>query len=155
MHSRKRRKAGFAPVKKYVDGGVMDCPNPPCPPPSPDRVKSLIDSGMWKLGPNGELLRLSAEEINQKNYELSKATAMEELAVEDPATFAPTEVGFMTPERKEYLEKRAGELTPDEAREYATTSFDPFEGPNIVFGMAAGATPVDPVGAIIGQGLGS
>lgn len=153
MHSRKRRKAGFAPVKRYVDGGVMDCPNPPCPPPSADRVKSLIDSGMWKLGPNGELLRLSAEEINQKNLELSKATAMQELAVEDPATFAPTEVGFMTPERKDYLEKRAGELTPEEAREYATTSFDPFEGPNVVFGMAAGATPVDPVGAIIGQGL--
>ena len=131
----------------------MDCPNPPCPPPSPDRVKSLIDSGMWKLGPNGELLRLSAEEINQKNLELSKATAMQELAVEDPATFAPTEVGFMTPERKDYLETRAGELTPEEAREYATTSFDPFEGPNVVFGMAAGATPVDPVGAIIGQGL--
>ena len=67
MHSRKRRKAGFAPVKRYVDGGVMDCPNPPCPPPSPDRVKSLIDSGMWKLGPNGELLRLSAEEIDRDN----------------------------------------------------------------------------------------
>jgi len=153
MHSRKRRKAGFAPVKRYVDGGVMDCPNPPCPPPSADRVKSLIDSGMWKLGPNGELLRLSAEEINQKNFELSKATAMEELAVEDPATFAPTEVGFMTPERKEYLETRAGELTPEEAREYATTSFDPFEGPNVVFGMAAGATPVDPVGQVLGRGL--
>ena len=153
MHSRKRRKAGFAPVKRYVDGGVMDCPNPPCPPPSPDRVKSLIDSGMWKLGPNGELLRLSAEEINQKNFELSKATAMEELAVEDPATFAPTEVGFMTPERKDYLETRAGELTPEEAREYATASFDPFEGPNVVFGMAAGATPVDPVGQVLGRGL--
>ncbi len=153
MHSRKRRKAGFAPVKRYVDGGVMDCPNPPCPPPSPDRVKSLIDSGMWKLGPNGELLRLSAEEINQKNFELSKATAMEELAVEDPATFAPTEVGFMTPERKEYLETRAGELTPEEAREYATTSFDPFEGPNVVFGMAASATPVDPVGQVLSRGL--
>ena len=153
MHSRKRRKPGFAPVKRYVDGGVMDCPNPPCPPPSPDRIKSLIDSGMWKLGPNGELLRLSAEEINQKNLEISKATAMQELAVEDPATFAPTEVGFMTPERKEYLETRAGELTPEEAREYATTSFDPFEGPNVVFGMAAGATPVDPVGQVLGRGL--
>ena len=153
MHSRKRRKAGFAPVKMYVDGGVMDCPNPPCPPPSPDRVKSLIDSGMWKLGPNGELLRLSSEDINKKNFEISKATAMEELAVEDPATFAPTEVGFMTPERKDYLETRAGELTPEEAREYATTSFDPFEGPNVVFGMAAGATPVDPVGQVLGRGL--
>ena len=153
MHSRKRRKAGFAPVKRYVDGGVMDCPNPPCPPTSSDRIKSLLDSGMWKLGPNGELLRLSADEINQKNLEVSKATAMQELSVEDPATFAPAEVGFMTPERKEYLETRAGELTPEEAREYATTSFDPFEGPNVVFGMAAGATPVDPVGQVLGRGL--
>jgi len=153
MHSHKRRKPGFAPVKRYVDGGVMDCPNPPCPPPSTDRIKSLLDSGMWRLGPNGELLRLSAEEINQKNFETSKATAMQELAVEDPSTFAPTEVGFMTPERKDYLETRAGELTPEQAREYATTSFDPFEGPNLVFGMAAGATPVDPVGQVLGRGL--
>jgi len=98
-------------------------------------------------------LRMSPEEMNQAAYQRSQSQAMGELAVEDPRTFAPTTSGFMTPERKAYLESRAGKLTPEEAREYATVSFDPFEGPNLAFSFAAGATPLDPVGQIIGRGL--
>jgi len=153
MRNRKAKKKGFHPKKKYFAGGTVGCPNPPCPPDYDNRVQTLLASGMWAQGPNGELLRKSMDEINQERLDKSRADAMSQLAVEDPNTFAPTTSGFMTPERKTYLESRAGELTPEEAREYATVSFDPFEGPNLAFGFAAGATPVDPVGQIIGRGL--
>lgn len=153
MQSKKIRKKGLQPKKRYFAGGTVECPNPPCPPEYDNRVQTLLASGMWKQGPNGELLRKSPEELNKDAYEKSKRQAMGELAVEDPNTFAPTTSGFMTPERKAYLETRAGKLTPEEAREYATVSFDPFETPNLAFSFAAGATPVDPVGQIIGRGL--
>jgi hypothetical protein len=153
MQSKKIRKKGLQPKKRYFAGGTIECPNPPCPPEVDNRVQTLLNSGMWKQGPNGELLRKSPEELNRDAYEKSKQEAMGQLAVEDPNTFAPTTSGFMTPERKAYLESRAGKLTPEEAREYATVSFDPFEGPNLAFSFAAGATPLDPVGQIIGRGL--
>ena len=142
MRNRKAKKKGFHPKKKYFAGGTVGCPNPPCPPDYDNRVQTLLASGMWAQGPNGELLRKSMDEINQERLDKSRADAMSQLAVEDPNTFAPTTSGFMTPERKTYLESRAGELTPEEAREYATVSFDPFEGPNLAFGFAAGATPI-------------
>lgn len=155
MQSKKIRKRGLQPLKRYQVGGVTPCPNPPCPPDNEigNAAQRLVDSGAWKLGPNGELLRMSPEEMNQASYQRSQSQAMGELSVEDPRTFAPTTSGFMTPERKTYLESRAGKLTPEEAREYATVSFDPFEGPNMAFSFAAGATPLDPVGQIIGRGL--
>lgn len=153
MRNRKAKKKGFHPKKKYFAGGTVGCPNPPCPPDYDNRVQTLLASGMWTQGPNGELIRKSMDEINQERLDKSRADAMSQLAVEDPNTFAPTTSGFMTPERKTYLESRAGKLTPEEAREYATVSFDPFEGPNLAFSFAAGATPVDPVGQIIGRGL--
>lgn len=153
MQSKKIRKKGLQPKKRYFAGGTVGCPNPPCPPEYDNRVQALLASGMWEQGPNGELLRKSPEQINQEALEKSTQQAMGELAVEDPLTFAPTTSGFMTPERKAYLESRAGKLTPEEAREYATVSFDPFEGPNMAFSFAAGATPLDPVGQIIGRGL--
>lgn len=154
MQSKRLRKKGLQSKKKYNTGGTVGCPNPPCPPGYDNRVQTLLASGMWEQGPNGELLRRSPEELNQKAFEKSSKEAMGQLAVEDPATFAPTTSGFMTPERKTYLETRAGKLTPEEAREYGTVSFDPFEGPNIGFGFAAGAYPADPIGLIIGKGLG-
>ena len=153
MQSKKIRKKGLQPKKRYFAGGTVGCPNPPCPPEYDNRVQALLASGMWEQGPNGELLRKSPEQLNQEALEKSTQQAMGELAVEDPRTFAPTTSGFMTPERKTYLESRAGKLTPEEAREYATVSFDPFEGPNLAFSFAAGATPLDPVGQIIGRGL--
>ena len=154
MQSKRLRKKGLQSKKKYNTGGTVGCPNPPCPPGYDNRVQTLLASGMWEQGPNGELLRRSPEELNQEAFEKSSKEAMGQLAVEDPATFAPTTSGFMTPERKTYLETRAGKLTPEEAREYSTVSFDPFETPNIGFGFAAGAFPADPIGLIIGQGLG-
>lgn len=154
MQSKRLRKKGLQSKKKYNTGGTVGCPNPPCPPGYDNRVQTLLASGMWEQGPNGELLRRSPEELNQQAFEKASKEAMGQLAVEDPATFAPTTSGFMTPERKTYLETRAGKLTPEEAREYGTVSFDPFEGPNIAFGFAAGAFPADPIGLIIGQGLG-
>ena len=154
MQSKRLRKKGLQSKKKYNTGGTVGCPNPPCPPGYDNRVQTLLASGMWEQGPNGELLRRSPEELNQQAFEKSSKEAMGQLAVEDPATFAPTTSGFMTPERKTYLETRAGKLTPEEAREYGTVSFDPFETPNIGFGFAAGAFPADPIGLIIGQGLG-
>lgn len=153
MQSKKIRKKGLQPKKRYFAGGTVGCPNPPCPPEYDNRVQALLASGMWEQGPNGELLRKSPEQLNKEAFEKSTQQAMGELAVEDPRTFAPTTSGFMTPERKTYLESRAGKLTPEEAREYATVSFDPFEGPNMAFSFAAGATPLDPVGQIIGRGL--
>jgi len=154
MQSKRLRKKGLQSKKKYNTGGTVGCPNPPCPPGYDNRVQTLLASGMWEQGPNGELLRRSPEELNQEAFEKASKEAMGQLAVEDPATFAPTTSGFMTPERKTYLETRAGKLTPEEAREYGTVSFDPFETPNIGFGFAAGAFPADPIGLIIGQGLG-
>ena len=139
MQSKRLRKKGLQSKKKYNTGGTVGCPNPPCPPGYDNRVQTLLASGMWEQGPNGELLRRSPEELNQEAFEKSSKEAMGQLAVEDPATFAPTTSGFMTPERKTYLETRAGKLTPEEAREYGTVSFDPFETPNIGFGFAAGA----------------
>jgi hypothetical protein len=122
-------------------------------PPKSEVVKRMLASGNWKLGPNGELLRVSAEEANQAAYEASRAQAMKELAEENPAKYKPTTVGFMTPERKAYLENLDRPLTESEAREWATVSFDPSENPNLVFGMVAGSTPVEPVGALVGQGI--
>jgi len=158
MRSCKARPTGKRVVKNYAVGGVtsIPCPNPPCPPDNSVAnpvVRRMIESGAWELGPNGELMRVSVDDMQRTQYEKSRQQALRELAVEDPRTFAPTEVGFMTPERKAYLETRAGELTPEQAREYATVSFDPFEGPNMVFGFASSSTPVDPVGQIIGRGL--
>lgn len=115
-------------------------------PKKDDVVKRMLASGNWKLGPNGELLRVSAKEANQAALQRSREAA-------NPAKYSPTTVGFMTPERKEYLENLNRPLTPMEAREYATVSFDPSEGPNVLFGLAAGSTPVEPVGALVGQGL--
>jgi hypothetical protein len=111
-----------------------------------DVVERMLASGNWKLGSNGELLRVSAEEANQAALQQSRVAA-------NPAKYSPTTVGFMTPERKTYLEGLGRKLTPEEAREYATVSFDPSENPNLVFGMAAGSTPVEPIGAVVGQGI--
>jgi hypothetical protein len=115
-------------------------------PKKDDVVKRMLASGNWKLGPTGELLRVSAEEANQADLQRSREAA-------NPAKYSPTTAGFMTPERKEYLENLNRPLTPMEAREYGTVSFDPSEGPNVVFGLAAGSTPVEPVGALVSQGL--
>ena len=106
----------------------------------------MIDSGNWRLGPNGELIRVSAEEANQAALQQSREEA-------NPSRYSVTKSGFMTPERKEYLENIDRQLTPEEAREYATVSFDPFEGPNALFGLVAGSTPVEPVGAILSKAL--
>jgi hypothetical protein len=117
------------------------------PPMGDDVVKRMLASGNWKLGPNGELLRVSAEEANQAAYEASLAQAMEQLAEENPAKYKPTTSGFMTPERKEYLNNLDRPLTPEEAREWATVSFDPSEGANVLFSMVAPAGPVEELAA--------
>ena len=111
-----------------------------------DVVNRMLASGMFKLGPSGELLRVSAEEADQAAFQRSRIAA-------NPAKYSPTTVGFMTPERKAYLEGLGRKLTPEEAREYATVAFDPSENPNILFGMIAGSTPVEPIGALVGQGI--
>ena len=117
---------------------------------SPNRgseaVQRMLDSGNFKLGPNGELLRVSAEEANQAALQQSREAAY-------PEKYSPTTSGFMTPERKEYLENVDRRLTPEEAREYATVSFDPSEGPNMVFGAVAGEAPMEPVALLAGQAI--
>jgi len=117
---------------------------------SPNRgseaVQRMLDSGNFKLGPNGELLRVSAEEANQAALQQSREAAF-------PEKYSPTTSGFMTPERKEYLENIDRQLTPEEAREYATVSFDPSEGPNMVFGAVAGEAPMEPVALLAGQAI--
>lgn len=117
---------------------------------SPDRgseaVQRMLDSGNFKLGPNGELLRVSAEEANQAALQKSREEAA-------PEKYKPTTVGFMTPERKQYLENIDRQLTPEEAREYGTVSFDPSEGPNLVFGALAGEAPLEPVALLTGQAI--
>lgn len=91
---------------------------------------------MWKIGPNGELLRVSAEEANQAALQQSREAAF-------PEKYSPTTSGFMTPERKEYLENIDRQLTPEEAREWGTVSFDPSEGANMVFSMLAPGGPLE------------
>ena len=117
---------------------------------SPDRgseaVQRMLASGNFKLGPSGELLRVSAEEANRAALQRSREAAF-------PEKYSPTTSGFMTPERKEYLENIDRQLTPEEAREYATVSFDPSEGPNIVFGAVAGEAPMEPVALLAGQAI--
>ena len=109
-------------------------------------IKSMLASGNWKLGPNGELLRVSSEEANQADLQRSREAA-------NPAKYSPTEAGFMTPERKEYLENLDRPLTPMEAREYATVSFDPSEGANMLFSTLTPAGPVDAaVTKLVGAG---
>jgi len=101
-----------------------------------DRVAAMIASGKWKKGPNGELLRVS-EDSNKEAYEKSLAQANKELQSEGLQPSANSS-GFMTPERKAYLNNLKRPLTESEAREWATTSFDPSENPNIGFSLAAG-----------------
>ena len=109
-------------------------------------AQRMLDSGNWRLGPNGELIRVSAEEANQAAFQQSREAV-------NPSRYSATESGFMTPERKQYLENLDRELTPEEAREYATVSFDPFEGPNALFGLVSGSTPVEPFGVILSKAL--
>lgn len=115
-------------------------------PKKDDVVKRMLASGNWKLGPNGELLRVSAEEANQADLQRSREAA-------NPAKYKPTTVGFMTPERKDYLENLNRPLTPMEAREYGTVSFDPSEGANMLFSTLTPAGPVDAAATkLIGAG---
>ena len=105
-------------------------------PSSKDRVAAMIASGKWELGPNGELLRVSGDS-NKEAYEKSLAQANKELQSEGLQPSANSS-GFMTPERKAYLNNLKRPLTESEAREWATTSFDPSENPNLGFSLAAG-----------------
>lgn len=87
MRSCKSKKPGNRVVKSYAVGGVVDGDWPP-------EVKArMLASGNWKEGPNGELLRVSAEEANQAALQQSRQAAA-------PEKYTPTEVGFMTPERR-------------------------------------------------------
>ncbi len=95
-------------------------------------VKRMLDSGNWKLGPNGELIRVGAQEANQAALQKSKEAA-------NPTKYSPTKFGFMTPERKAYLEGLDRKLTPEEAREYATEAFNPSTNPNALFSLVAGS----------------
>ena len=142
----KRKDSCVMKVKRYQNGGSDPIKQRLERERLSEAVQRMLDSGNFKLGPSGELLRVSAEEANQAALQQSRVAA-------NPAKYSPTTVGFMTPERKRYLENLDRRLTPEEAREYGTVSFDPSENPNFVFGMAAGSTPVEPIGALVGQGI--
>tara|TARA_R110002096_G_scaffold295139_1_gene489616 strand:- start:88 stop:1296 length:1209 start_codon:yes stop_codon:yes gene_type:complete len=108
------------------------------------RVAAMIASGKWEAGPNGELLRVSGDS-NEEAYKKSLVQANKELQSEGLQPAANSS-GFMTPERKAYLNNLPRSLTESEAREWATTSFDPSENPNLAFSLAAGfSAPVTAV----------
>lgn len=109
-------------VRKYYNGGQ----NWP-----PELKARMLASGNWKEGPNGELLRVSAEEANQAALLQSRQAAA-------PEKYTPTEVGFMSDERREYLENLDRPLSREEAQEYATEAYNPSQPANVAFSTAAG-----------------
>ena len=65
MQSKKIRKRGLQPLKRYQGGGVTPCPNPPCPPDNEtgNAAQLLVDSGAWMLTPDNRLVRRDATEV--------------------------------------------------------------------------------------------
>tara|TARA_R100001510_G_C7656986_1_gene217860 strand:- start:4349 stop:4990 length:642 start_codon:yes stop_codon:yes gene_type:complete len=76
-----------------------------------ERVQAMLDSGAFKLGPQGELIRVPM----------------------------PSTTGVVSPERLKYLESLDRPLTESEAREYATHAFDPDSNPGRLYSTVSGA----------------
>ena len=80
----------------------------PTNPTREEKRKQMLESGKWREGESGELIR-----VNQP-------------------------VGLPSDERIKELEMMDRPLTESEAREYASAAFDPSSSMNVLFGLAAG-----------------
>lgn len=115
-------KKPISRVKKFSAGGEF----------WPPEVKArMLASGNWKEGPNGELIRLTDDEINQAALQESREKAL-------PEKYTPTNLGFMSDQRREHLENLDRQLTEEEAKEYATEVYNPEQLPNQIFSIASG-----------------
>jgi hypothetical protein len=115
-------KKPISRVKKFSTGGEF----------WPPEVKArMLASGNWKEGPNGELIRLTDDEINQAALQESREKAF-------PEKYTPTKLGFMSDQRREHLENLDRPLTEEEAREYGTEVYNPEQLPNQIFSLASG-----------------
>lgn len=150
------RELSFGGPKKFVDGGVLD-----------ERTQALIDSGKFKMGPdgvlvpttdeeklasgmfvqdsNGQLRPATAQEQNQFMYQQSLNQATEEMFNDNPL---PTANDLA---RLEKAASARGEMTDAEARQYAARALDPSAGPNLLFGAVAGAGGPGAVADVIGN----
>lgn len=80
----------------------------PTNPTREEKRKQMLESGKWREGESGELIR-----VNQP-------------------------IGLPSDERLKELEMMDRQLTESEAREYASAAFDPSSSMNVLFGLAAG-----------------
>ena len=80
----------------------------PTNPTREEKRKQMLESGKWREGESGELIR-----VNQP-------------------------IGLPSDERLKELEMMDRPLTESEAREYASAAFDPSSSMNMLFGLAAG-----------------
>ena len=149
---------GYGGPKKYKDGDVLD-----------ERTQALINSGAWKMGPDGVLVATSDEEklasgmfVQDNNGQLRRSTPEEQNQFMyrqslDQATWdmfndnpLPTENDLA---RLDRAATARGGMTEAEARQYAARAFDPSAGPNMLFSAIAGAGGPGAVADVIGTSV--
>lgn len=149
---------------KYQDGDTLD-----------PYTQSLIDSGKFKMGPDGALVpttreeklasflfvenpdgtlrNATPEEYARNAQAASRAQAQEDITAERDsiAQARMRQNPMLTDADLEYYQSLPGPMTEYEARHFATRAFDPSQPPNMAFSMLAGSGGPGAVADLIGS----